>query len=503
MNTIINKYGLLLLSIILSLSFVGCNKDFLEKNPTDQATSETFWKTEQDATAALMGVYSQLYLEPFATRFRLEDLTDNARHFTQLETEYNQISLGILSPTTGGPVSQWYNSMYKGIGSCNFFLDNIDRIDKIDATLKNQEIAEIKFLRAWFYFFLQQTYGGVIIYKTTPTIEGSKIKKSTSEEVINFILEDIDDAIPNLPDSKYSGRVVKNTAYAFKAQVYLFTGKWKEAAEAANKVIASGICSLYPDYRTLFLKSTGAQKSNPDEILFSTVYALPNRSHTGGNDHIVYGTTSPRKELLEAYLCSDGLPTSESPLFNASDPYSNRDPRLLQTINPTFKRTVNGVVYTYPSRETGLTWNKFVEDNMSYFQRLTDLDDYDIIHLRYADVLLMYAEAQNEAIGPDASVYTAINKVRARSNMPPVAEGLSVGEMRETIRLERRVELAGEGYRWFDIKRWRIADSVLRNVNEPGVGTGTLKMLPNQYIWPFSQSEVDLNPNLEQNPGYN
>ena len=503
MNKIMNQYRLISISvsIVLSLPFFGCNKELLEKNPTDQATSETFWKTEQDAAAALMGVYSRLYLEPFATRFRLEDLTDNARHFTQLETEYNQISLGILNPTTGGSVSQWYNGMYTGVGSCNFFLDNIDRINKIDPTLKNQEIAEVKFLRAWFYFFLQQTYGGVIIYKTTPTIEGAKIKKSTSDEVINFILEDINDAIPNLPDTKYSGRIVKNTAYALKAKVLLYTGKWNDAAAAANKVIASGLCSLYPNYRDLFL--TNAQKSNPDEILFSTVYALPNRSHTGGNDHIVYGTTSPRQELLAADLCSDGLPTNESTLFDPAHPYLNRDPRLLQTINPTQTRVVNGVLYTYPLRETGLLWNKFIEDNMTYFQRITDLDDYDIIHLRYADVLLMYAEAQNEAVGPDETVYSAINKVRSRSNMPPVVQGLSADEMRKAIRLERRIELAGEGYRWFDIKRWGIADSVLRSVDEPGQGIGTLKMLPNQYIWPFPQSEIDLNPNLEQNPGYN
>src|SRR5699024_5948557 len=133
----------------------------------------------------------------------------------------------------------------------------------------------------------------------------------------------------------------------------------------------------------------------------------------------------------------------------------------------------------------------------------TDVDDYDIIQLRYADVLLMYAEAQNEAGGPDASVYDAINQVRARSQMPPVVPDLSVDEMRKTIHLERRIELAGEGSRWFDIRRWGIADSVLRNVNEPGAGKGILKMPPNQYIWPFPQTEIDLNPNLGQNPGYN
>lgn len=497
-----NNLKLKIVSIFFALLFFGC-EDFLEKYPTDQATSEIFWKSETDAKAALMGVYSNLYLEPFGTQFRLEVLTDNSGSFPALELEFNQITRGEVTPVTGGPVTSWYQNMYTGIASCNFFLDNIDNVKTIDGALKNQYVAEVKFLRAWFYFLLQQTYGGVIIYQTTPTVEGSKIEQSTSEEVVNFILKDLDDAIPNLPNSKYSGRIVKNTAYAFKAKVLLHTKKWKEAAEEANKVIASGLSSLYPSYRDLFL--SGAQKSNPDEILFSTVYAHPNRWHRGGNDHLAYNPSTPRKELFNAYLCIDGLPTNESPLFNPENPSLNRDPRCLQTINPTNKRVVGGKEYTYSLQSTssGMIWNKFVEDNMAYQQYNVDLDDYDIIHLRYADVLLMYAEAKNEESGPDQSVYDAINKVRARSKMPAVALGLSKNEMRETIRLERRIELAGEGHRWFDLKRWGIANEMLINVNEPGSGKGTLKMLPHQYIWPIPQTDIDLNPNLKQNPGYN
>lgn len=497
-----NNLKLKIVCIFFALLFFGC-EDYLERHPTYQATSETFWKSEADAVAALMGVYSRLYLEPFGTRFRLEVLSDNSSNFPVLELQFNQITRGEVTPVTGGPVTDWYRNMYTGIASCNFFLDNIDKVEKIDVALKNQYIAEVKFLRAWFYFLLQQTYGGVIIYQTTPTVEGAKIKQSTSEEVVNFILKDIDDAIPNLPNSKYSGRIVKNTAYAFKSKVLLHTGKWNEAAEEANKVIASGLSSLYPSYRDLFL--SGAQKSNPDEILFSTVYAHPNRWHRGGNDHLDYNPSTPRKELFNAYLCIDGLPINESPIFNPENPSLNRDPRCLQTINTTGIRVINGVEhkYTIYNTNSGIFWNKFVEDFMSYKQRNADLDDYDIIHLRYADVLLMYAEAQNEAVGPDQSVYTAINTVRVRSNMPPVLQGLSKNEMRETIRLERRIELAGEGHRWFDLKRWGIANEVLTNVNEPGSGTGTLKMLPHQYIWPFPQTDIDLNPNLEQNPGYN
>jgi len=496
-----NNYIIKIISILFAsvLLLFGCDESFLERHPTDRPVSEAFWNNEQDANMALMGVYSRLYQEPFGTRFRLEVLTDNARSFPTNEQEYNDITAGIIYTTMGEPISSWYANMYRGITSCNFFLENVDRIEDLDVNLKNQYIAEVKFLRAWFYFQLQQTYGGVIIYENIPNIEESKIKQSSSEQVIDFILEDIDAAIPHLPNSKYSGRIVKNSAHAFKAKVLLHTEKWEESANEARTVITSGLSSLHSNYRNLFL--TEAQSSNPDEILFSTVYALPERWHRGGNDHLVYHTTKPRVELANAYLSIDGLPTNESPLFNPEEPYSNRDPRLLQTINPTGVRVVNGISIVYTS-DTRIHWNKFVEDEMSYYDRNVEVDDYDIIHIRYADVLLMYAEAQNEASGPDQSVYNAINEVRERAGMPSVSEGLTKDEMRDIIRLERRIELAGEGHRWFDIKRWGIANEVLSNVNEPGRGTGTLKMEPHQYIWPFPQSEIDQNPNLDQNPGY-
>lgn len=494
-----NNYKIILFITFFALLFSGCDKDFLERHPSDQIVSESFWMNEKDAYLALMGVYSRLYANPFDYGFwRIEMLTDNARNFGKLETQFNQISEGQVYSATGGPIDSWYGTCYKGIASCNFFFENIDKVKNIDNELKNQYIAEVRFFRAWFYFFLQQTYGGVIIYETIPTVDGSKIKQSTSEEVRNFILQDLDAAIPNLPNSSYTGRIVRNSAHAFKAKVLLFTKQWAKAAEEAGIVMASGKCSLYPSYLDLFLSE--AQSTNPDEILFSTQYAYPDKLHIGGQQIILYEKTNPRKELLNAYLCIDGLPTNESPLFDPDDPYSNRDPRCLQTVNPTRTRLIDGASYTYPST-TGLSWNKFIEDKWSYF--LSDnIDDYDIIHLRYADVLLMYAEAQNEAVGPDQSVYDAINKVRARSNMPPVAQGLSVDEMRETIRLERRIELAGEGHRWFDIKRWGIANEVLLKVDEPGRGLGVLKMLPHQYIWPFPQTEIDINPNLVQNPVY-
>jgi len=129
------------------------------------------------------------------------------------------------------------------------------------------------------------------------------------------------------------------------------------------------------------------------------------------------------------------------------------------------------------------------------------ISDQDIIIIRYADVLLMYAEAKNEASGPDASVYAAINAVRDRVNMPPVPNGLTKDQMRERIRHERRVELALEGSRYVDIKRWRIAEDIIPQIVDPG--GAKRKFDPGKhYLLPFPQNEMDTNPNLEQNPGY-
>jgi hypothetical protein len=492
------KINLIIIVFIISL-LGSCESNFLERHPTYQPTSETFWNSENDARMALIGVYSRLYADPFgAQRRRLETLTDNARSSSILELYLYEIVRGIVYPSQGGVVTNWYSGMYVGIGSCNFFLDNIDKVDDFD--LKKQYIAEVKFFRAWFYFQLQQTYGGVIIYRTSPTsIEDAKIAKSSSEEVIDFILEDLDAAIPDLPNSKYTGRVVKNTAIAFKSKVLLFTEQWTEAANAAKDVINSGLCNLYPNYRELFLNS--GQITNPSEILLSTCYSFPDRFHYAAYDILIEGYSYPRMELADAYLCTDGLPTNESSLFNPDEPYLNRDPRLKQTIITVPYRVAKGDTIPISSTEKGeISWNKTVSDELPYSVRPNSQEDFDIVLLRYADVLLMYAEAQNESAGPDQTVYEAVNEVRRRSGMPPVNEGLTVDEMRETIRLERRIELAGEGHRWYDIKRWKIAHEVLPLVETDG---DKLKMEAHQYIWPFPQTEIDNNPNLIQNPGYN
>ncbi|MEN6455010.1 MAG: RagB/SusD family nutrient uptake outer membrane protein, partial [Prolixibacteraceae bacterium] len=180
--------------------------------------------------------------------------------------------------------------------------------------------------------------------------------------------------------------------------------------------------------------------------------------------------------------------------------YLNRDPRLKQTVQVE-PWVVDGQVIQQEESVTGYLIQKGIDKEIGQIGYATRSDN-DFIHLRYADVLLMYAEARNEASGPDESVHNAVNAIRARSGMPAVAQDLSKEAMRERIRHERRIELAFEGHRYFDIKRWKIAPQVMAAVDEPGKGVGALNFESHHYVWPFPQSEMDINPELDQKTGY-
>jgi hypothetical protein len=213
----------------------------------------------------------------------------------------------------------------------------------------------------------------------------------------------------------------------------------------------------------------------------------------------------PLQELVDEYEGIDGLPISASPLYDPSNWRLNRDPRLLLTIKAFEDSVVNSsgqkmAVTTIGPSATGYCPVKYCNWDALPINANT-LSEQDWILLRYADVLLMYAEAKNEASGPDAGVYSAINQVRMRVGMPPLPEGLSQEDMRTRIRHERRVEFALEGIRWSDILRWKTAESYIPTVVDPG---GVRRVFdPNKhYLLPFPQSEIDVNDQLDQNPGY-
>lgn len=500
------KNKILIFGLVALLCF-SC-QDFLEKNPPDQLSSETFWNTENDATMALAGVYSNLKLD-FANRGRLFGLH---RCFTDAlageafshEVDWQTIATGYGESTSGAIVDGMYRLCYTMISGSNIFLQNIEKVE-MDEGLKNQYIGEVLFLRAFAYFYLTEYYGGVILYTEPPTLENAKIAKSSKDQVVDQVLKDLDKASSYLPDVAYTdGHVVRGTAYALKAKVLLHNGRWAEAASMANQCIQSEKFSLSNDYMGMFL--TRGQEDNK-EIMFSTRYSLPDDyAYLGPNIELGwYCSLVPTKELIDAYECIDGLPIDESPLYDPDNVKMNRDPRMGYTLIKATDPWVRSDGYEWYTHEIKRAINGFLirkhVDGEAIPIGYDAKDGQDWVLLRYAEVLLIYAEAKNEESGPDNSVYHAVNAVRARAGMPDLPTGLSKDEMRERIRNERRVEFALEGLRDMDVRRWRISEKIIPQITDPN-GIKRLFDPQKNYLLPFPQSEIDINPKLEQNPGY-
>jgi hypothetical protein len=214
-----------------------------------------------------------------------------------------------------------------------------------------------------------------------------------------------------------------------------------------------------------------------------------------------YSCINPYQDLVDEYECTDGKMISESPLYNAATPFANRDPRLVLTM-----RRVAEESWPDPQDpgQTGYVMRKYADFSHAPFSYARTDSDQDMVSIRYADVLLMYAEAKNEDSGPEAGIYDALDEIRSRPgvNMPPVdrAKYNTKESLRDFIRHERRVELALEGYRYFDIKRWGIAHTKLPTLKNPG-GVNLVFEQKN-YRFPFPQAELDNNPQLKQNDGY-
>ena len=492
-----------LLPLGLALAFSSCS-DFLDVNPTDRYTQNTYWKTREQAEAALFGTYNALtnnnvYGDPIS----IEAATPN--HYTYNNTGgAGFIAQGIHDAANDGLINNKWGACYTGIGRANTLLDNVGGIPMDDAT-KKRYIAEAKFLRALFYQQLLVHYGGVPLILETPNLEKQgNLPRSTAEQVQVQIIKDCDEAIADLPatvDSK--GKASKGAAYALKARTLLYAGKWAEAAAAAKAIIDAKTYSLYPDYRELFQ----LDKEGNQEVIFDVEFKYPEFTTSLDINLTDFNSTAPLPDLLNDYYMKDGLPASTSPLFDPKKPYDNRDPRLNQTLilpGTMFRAKVVGPA-TFGFTGIGQKKYTIYKDNEAGTTIPGGQSQINYIVFRYADVLLMYAEAQNESAGPDASVYSALNLIRSRAGVAPVTPGLTKDQLRAEIRHERRIELAGEGLYYHDIRRWRTAEVVMNAdvFNFEGKKIGTRKFDKNRdYLWPIPTIVSQLNPALEQNPGY-
>jgi len=550
MNNTINKYPWKLFgqkfiyqAIISSLFLLmGCEKNFLDEYPKDKLSEGTFWKTLNDANLALTGCY-ELEISDVHNDFTgwnagipyLEQWTDIARH--KQPTDW---SIGINYLSTETRLNERWSFNYKKISRCNYFLENIDKVDMVSGQ-KAEMKAEVRFLRDYCYYLLYQVYGGVpLVTKTLTFNEANTISRSPKNDVVNFVLSDLDKAILDLPvtrPSNLQGRIEKGAALALKGRILMSEGRWVEAAANYKSIIDLQRYTIDSRFKKLF----EADGDNSNEIIWAlryvqdlygegaTQFMLISQWYGGNTEMNIF------QNVIDAYLMTDGNTFQTSPLYDPANPFKNRDPRLYATVMlpgyTVFKgRTYQGhpdslaKVGTAYAGHTGYQLNKFEDSGYT-----GDIASYggDFKIFRYAEVLLSYLESKIEA-GDNITqglLDETINKVRARAevHMPLITE-LNSAALRTIVRNERYYEFAFEGIRYYDILRWKIADEVINKkfygmklTDAPGSYTGKYVINAtgnlfscekkwdfkgHNYLWPLPQTELDINKNLVQNPGY-
>lgn len=501
-----------ILYIGLGLALQSCTS-ILDIEPTDRFTEKTFFKTKEHAEAAVNATYASLLgnsLLNGVSAISFETVTPNAYAYKN-SFGFDYIAIGIHDAANSLAINNCWGQCYAGIGRANTLLAKIDGIPatSLSDALKKRLIAESKFLRAVFYTQLWALYGGVPLITDAPDFDKqASLPRNSADEVLDQIIKDLDEAAVELPTTYAQvdkGRATKGAAYAMKARVLLWAGKWTEAAAAAKSVMNLKVYTLFPDPRGTFL----FENEGNSEVIFDLQYKFPEFVHSMDITLDLYNEVAPLADLVNDFYMANGKPiTDPTSEFDPKNPYLNRDSRFYATINyPGGK--YKGVVVTpttYP--QTGYGQKKYTiykDNDIPVSVKSVSTSDLNYIFLRYADVLLMYAEAQNEAVGPDQSVYDALKLIRLRAKMPEFTPGLAKEQMRQEIRHERRIELAGEGMYYFDIRRWRTAEVVMNAdiYNYKGVKFGTRKFNKDRdYLWPIPTVALQTNSALIQNPGY-
>lgn len=528
--------NIILALVALTLLF-SCD---LDRVPKGQISSSNYWTSENDVELALMGCYA--YIGGSVYDAYVDGYADN--NYCQYPWESNAplISAGNINTD----MNDGYN--FIGIRRYNYFLDNVDAVE-MDENLKKQYVSEVRVLRAWTYFNLADKFGPVPLFKTSVTeAEEAAIAPTEEAEVINFVTSEIKDALPNLAKSAVKSRITKGAAQALLARINLNYSQWSEAAIAAEEVMKMdySLFEVEPtaaemeadDYsqfvsfedeadKALFykgLKSYEQQfwdvnKANsevilnsefiPDSYNYIALYFLADNAGGG------WSSVTPTVELVNSYWNRDGskfdIPSKEAraTAYNGGDfteeymkEFKDRDTRLYATIlfpGAVWSPVLGNSQFVWAKggsniSKTGYNYRKMVDPENDVWHKV---QDYPII--RYAEVLLTYAEAKNELSGPSESVFDALNAIRSRAGMPNVSEDVSKEELREIIRNERRIELANEGFRWMDVRRWNISKDVMKSSYAIDGDLVQERKWDERYKrLPYPQGAVDRNPNLKE-----
>lgn len=525
--------------------------DFLDTAPLDALSPSTTWQTEQDAQKFAIGCYSGW--EDGGTLLYMDCTSDFGYNNFSWEG-YKDLANGNMTQANSG--ASFYS--YTIVRRCNTFLENIGNIQFADEAVKKDLIAQVRVIRAYQYFIMNWAYGGVPIIENYNTAEEAQVPRKTEQEVRDFIAKELDECTPDLNDTPSErGRIAKGAALALRMREALYYGDWEIAKNKAEEIIALGAYSLEPDYLKLFQVAGQDSKETILAVQYiPNTYTLYTIGQMYNNGDGGWSSIVPTYNLVDTYEMKNGLTIDEAGSgYDATHPFKDRDPRLAMTIIypgadyvkadgstgvfNTLDKTIDGssnanyMTSADNASKTGLTWNKYLSPITQYAD-IWKSNACPIV-FRYAEVLLTLAEAENELNGPSDVVYKQLNDIRSRVGMPEVDETKysTKEKLRELIHRERAVELAGEGLRRADILRWKtddgkmLAEKVLNGRLERRIGTvdasvsdpelrATINTNPDptevlienrvfktfHRYFPFSQSDIDKNPNLKQNEGY-
>lgn len=564
---------MLALGAALGVALTGCDDDFLTTIPRDRISDETYWRTEQDFTYAINAAYREMTAWNTIYYDNPSDLAYSQQYWAQL----SDVARG-LTDAQVGPHNGFWSNTYEGLAKVNEVLARLDQVEPgiLSDAAHDRIEGQARFLRGYYYHELLWRFGGVPLVTQVLTPSAAReVTRASRDEIYAFVMSELEAAASLLPDlwpTGDYGRATRGAALAYQARTALYEAGYREygannaagaqalyqtAATRAKAVMDMGIYDLHPDFRELFTRAGEGSA----EVIFDYQHM------TGQNGadywyhfaHISQGGTevalSGTRALVDKFYMTDGLLPEDSPLYDEAPPvityvggeavlqslgqYANRDPRFYATLLFPGAENWDGSVFnSYPpcsgSAPDGYCSNEaeawepgaFYNTPTGYLPRKY-LDPADqgnpqdspinFIKMRYGDVLLMYAEAKIELGELDATVNGAINAIRDRVAMPRVdVTGMSQDEAMALVRNERAVELAFEGLRYADLRRWRSAHEVMPGyaygIDADLTGNGTFEPIrsdvqrvftaPRDYLWPIPATERDLNAGLEQNPGY-
>lgn len=502
----------------------ACSEDFLDRHSLTSLGADSFWKNEKDAMLGINGVYDvlqsqQLYAGNLGVEAGMplyDNFSDNCYNQYRFEGPGNYVE-GNISAASAGMFDNFWLVNYRGVVRANEAIINIAKMtsDQISEEKKNNLVAQAKFLRALFYFHLAVYYEDVPLITESQTLENAYVSKSPQQQVMAQVIDDLTAAAPLLPPAQpaeHYGYATRGAAYGLLARVYLYNNKWPEAAAAAKNVIDLQQYNLSTSYAVQFTEDGEKSKDVVFSVRFQEAAGF-NTSETFSATYIGQPkvNSQPMPNLIKEFYCTDGKPITTSPLYNASNQKANRDPRLLASVwfkNDVFITDQNKIFNG--NNNTGYGLKKYIRTkNTALGSGPAVAGGQDFYVLRYADVLLMRAEALIESNQTGDEVYALINQVRQRTgvNMPKIetveGTGLSQVQLRDIVRHERRVEFAFEGLRFFDLKRWGQVEAAYgRMVADKITSYVPRYQGKRSETFPIPLREMDANKNLTQHEAW-